>query len=78
MTVTEETMKEVLDAFNRHDLDAIMEYFSDDCTFDFPRGPEPYGQRFIGKAQVREGLETAKDYWAEGIDMYRMEYVKEI
>lgn len=56
MTVTIDTLKQVLDAFNRHDLDAIMQYFSDDCTFDFPRGAEPFGQRFIGKAQVREGL----------------------
>ena len=56
MTITVETMKQVLDAFNRHDLDAIMEFFSDDCSFDFPRGPEPWGQRFIGKAQIREGL----------------------
>ena len=56
MKVTADTLKQVLDAFNRHDLDAIMEYFSDDCSFDFPRGPEPWGQRFIGKAQVREGL----------------------
>lgn len=56
MKVTEETLKQVLDAFNRHDLDAIMEFFSDDCSFDFPRGPEPWGQRFVGKAQVREAL----------------------
>lgn len=56
MTITIDTMQEVLNAFNRHDLDAIMEYFSDDCSFDFPKGPEPYGQRFIGKAQVREAL----------------------
>jgi steroid delta-isomerase-like uncharacterized protein len=56
MTVTVQTMKQVLDAFNRHDLDAIMEFFSEDCSFDFPRGPEPWGQRFIGKAQVREAL----------------------
>ena len=56
MKVTKETLKQILDAFNRHDLDAIMEYFSDDCSFDFPRGPEPWGQRFIGKAQVREAL----------------------
>ena len=55
-TVTVDTLKKILDAFNRHDLDAIMEYFSDDCSFDFPRGPEHYGQRFIGKAQVREAL----------------------
>ena len=56
MTVTAETLKQVLEAFNRHDLDAIMEYFSDDCSFDFPRGPEAYGQHFVGKAQVREAL----------------------
>ena len=56
MTITEETMKDVLDAFNRHDLDAIMEYFSNDCSFDFPRGPDPWGQRFIGKDQVRNAL----------------------
>ena len=56
MKITENTMKEVLDAFNRHDLDAIMTYFSEDCSFDFPRGPEPWGQRFVGKAQVREAL----------------------
>ena len=56
MTVTTDTLKQVLEAFNRHDLDAIMAYFSEDCSFDFPRGPEPYGQRFIGKAQVKEGL----------------------
>ena len=54
--VTVETLKEILAAFNRHDVDAIMEYFSDDCTFDFPRGPEPWGQRFTGKAQVREAI----------------------
>src|SRR4030043_2458101 len=56
MKVTKETLKQILEAFNRHDLDAIMEFFSDDCSFDFPRGPEPWGQRFIGKDQVREAL----------------------
>jgi ketosteroid isomerase-like protein len=56
MTVTVETLKQILEAFNRHDLDAIMEFFSDDCSFDFPRGNEPWGQRFIGKSEVREAL----------------------
>lgn len=55
-TVTVETLKEILDASNQHNLDAIMEYFSEDCTFDFPRGPEAWGQRYTGKAQVREAL----------------------
>jgi len=56
MKVTKKTLTQILEAFNRHDLNAIMEFFSDDCSFDFPRGPESWGQRFIGKAQVREAL----------------------
>ena len=51
-----ETLKQILDAFNRHDLDGIMAFFTDDCSFDFPRGSEPWGQRFLGKAQVREAI----------------------
>ena len=56
MTVTVDTMKKVLDAFNRHDLDAIMEFFSEDCILDMPRGPDPIGKRYSGKEQVREAL----------------------
>ena len=54
-SVSVETLKQFLEAFNRHDLDAIMEFFAEDCTMDTPRGPYPWGQRFTGKAQVREG-----------------------
>ncbi len=54
--VTVETLKEILNAFNRHDLDAIMEFFAEDCSFDLPRGPDPWGKRFIGKSAVREAL----------------------
>jgi ketosteroid isomerase-like protein len=53
-----EGLKAILDAFNAHDLDAIMEFFADDCSFDLPRGPEAWGQRFIGKEAVRKGLAT--------------------
>ena len=51
-----DTAKALLNAFNAHDLDAVMEFFSDDCSLDMPRGPEPWGQRFVGKAAVREAL----------------------
>ena len=50
------TLKAIVDAFNAHDLDAIMEFLADDCSLDMPRGPEPWGKRFTGKAAVREGL----------------------
>jgi ketosteroid isomerase-like protein len=50
------TLKAIAAAFNAHDLDAIMEFFADDCSLDMPRGPDPWGKRFTGKAAVREGL----------------------
>jgi ketosteroid isomerase-like protein len=53
-----ESLKQLLEAFNRHDLDRIMEFFSDDATFDMPRGDEPWGTRFSGKNAVRNGLAT--------------------
>jgi ketosteroid isomerase-like protein len=51
-----ETLKAITEAFNRHDLDAIMAFFTDDAVFESPRGPEPFGRRFEGKDAVREGL----------------------
>jgi steroid delta-isomerase-like uncharacterized protein len=50
------TLQAIADAFNRHDLDAIMAFFADDAVFEAPRGPDPFGRRFEGKAAVREGL----------------------
>jgi ketosteroid isomerase-like protein len=55
-TVSEATAKAMLAAFNAHDLDAVMDFFADDCSLDMPRGPDPWGRRCIGKAAVREGL----------------------
>jgi ketosteroid isomerase-like protein len=49
-------LRDVLYAFNRHDLDGIMSHFSEDCVFEAPRGPERWGRRFVGKEDVRRGL----------------------
>ena len=54
--VTPETLKAFLEAFNQHDLDAIMDYFADDCVFYSPRGATPRGTPYAGKAEVRKGL----------------------
>ena len=51
-----ETLQAITDAFNAHDLDAIMEFFADDCSLDMPRGPDAWGTRLVGRAAVREGL----------------------
>ena len=57
-SVSVATLKAIAEAFNAHDLGAIMAFFADDCSLDMPRGPDPWGKRFTGKAAVREGLAT--------------------
>jgi steroid delta-isomerase-like uncharacterized protein len=54
-------LQAVLDAFNAHDADAILSYFTDDCVYDAPRGPGPGGQRYVGKEQVRKGFQARFD-----------------
>jgi ketosteroid isomerase-like protein len=51
-----EVLRQVLDGFNRHDLDAIMSHFAEDCAFASSRGDEPSGRLFTGKDAVRQGL----------------------
>jgi ketosteroid isomerase-like protein len=47
---------EVVEAFGRawadHDLDAAMQFLSDDCVFD-ATGPAPDGYRHVGRDEVR-------------------------
>jgi taurine dehydrogenase small subunit len=63
-------LERVLDGFNRHDLDAIMACFVEDCVFESPRGRDPWGRRFVGRDEVRAGLgtrfETIPDVHYEG------------
>ena len=54
--ITIELLKGFLEAFNRHDLDAIMGYFADDCVFYMPRGAKPRGDWYVGKKDVRQSL----------------------
>jgi len=49
-------LEALIEAFNAHDLDRIMEFFTDDCVLETPRGTEPWGTRFEGRAAVRDGL----------------------
>jgi taurine dehydrogenase small subunit len=50
------TLKAITTAFDTHDLDGIMAHFADDAVFESPRGPDPWGTRFVGAAQVREAF----------------------
>lgn len=45
------------DAFNAHDLDAIMQHMTDDCIFQASAGPDADGEKFSGQQAVRKAFE---------------------
>jgi ketosteroid isomerase-like protein len=40
--------------WDEHDLDGIAEMFTDDVIFEASFGPEPYGERAVGKEAARK------------------------
>ncbi len=46
-------IRAVTAAFDRYDLDEILHHFADDAVFEGPRGPERWGQRFVGTDEIR-------------------------
>lgn len=53
------------EAWNRHDLNALMSLFAEDCMFEASGGDEVCGKRYRGQSDVRsafaEVLETMPD-----------------
>ena len=56
MTDRVDVLREIAAGFDTHDLDRIMRHFTDDAVFESPRGPEVFGQRFVGTDAVREAF----------------------
>ena len=59
--VTTETLQAFADAWNRHDIDALMSFMTEDCVFDASAGPEVCGTRYAGRESVRAGF---AEVWA--------------
>lgn len=54
--LTEKHFSDLFDAFNRHDIDAIMAFFADDCVFYTIGGEEVYGTRLEGKDAIAKAF----------------------
>ena len=52
-TTAESLLAAFGDAFNRHDLDALMDMMTADCIFDASAGGSADGERHRGQAAVR-------------------------
>lgn len=55
--VTKDFLQSFADAFNAHDLEAIMSHMTDDCIFEASAGPDFNGEQFKGQEQVRKAFE---------------------
>jgi ketosteroid isomerase-like protein len=54
--ITERFLQSFADAFNAHDLKAIMSAMIDDCIFEASAGPEMDGEKFSGQEEVRKAF----------------------
>jgi ketosteroid isomerase-like protein len=55
--VTEDFLQSFADAFNAHDITAIMSHMTNDCVFEASAGPEVDGQKFEGQQQVKKAFQ---------------------
>jgi ketosteroid isomerase-like protein len=52
-------------AWNAHDLEALLSMVTDDCVFETAAGAEVFGNRFVGKAALREAFPMAWITWPD-------------
>ena len=57
--ITTATLAAFSDAWNRHDIDALMSFMSDDCVFQTAAGPDACGTRHSGRDAVRKAFAAA-------------------
>jgi steroid delta-isomerase-like uncharacterized protein len=55
MTLSVADLQAFADAWNRHDIEALMGFMTDDCVFEASAGAEACGTRAAGKEAVRAG-----------------------
>ena len=56
MTVSVEMLDAFAEAWNRHDIGALMAFMTDDCVFESSAGPEVSGTAWIGRDAVEAGF----------------------
>ena len=58
MSITKQDVQRAFDAFNRHDIDAVMEFFHDECVFFTHLGEEEFGNKIEGKKEITKAFST--------------------
>lgn len=56
--VTDAFLQSFVEAFNAHDVKAIMIHMTEDCVFHASAGPDAEGEKFMGQEQVKKAFES--------------------
>jgi steroid delta-isomerase-like uncharacterized protein len=56
--VTTQFLQTFADAFNAHDLNAIMAHMTSDCVFEASAGTQVDGEKYVGQQEVRKAFEA--------------------
>lgn len=59
--MTAEALQAFAEAWNRHDLEGLMWFMTEDCVFESSAGPDVCGTRYLGREAVRAGF---AEVWA--------------
>lgn len=55
--ITEDFLQSFANAFNAHDVKAILSHMTDDCMFQASAGPDADGEKFTGREEVKKAFE---------------------
>ena len=65
--VTPAVLQAFADAWNRHDVDALMSFMTEDCVFESSAGADACGTRYLGSEAVRAAF---AEVWAVFADAH--------
>lgn len=64
--INEQDLQNFAEAWNRHDLQTLMSFMSEDCIFQLSSGPDVDGTRYTGYTEVEKGFRKVLDLFPDG------------
>jgi ketosteroid isomerase-like protein len=64
--MTPERAAEFGGAWNSHDADLVTSYFTDDGAYHASMGPDALGKSYLGKENIRRGVQAFFDRFPDG------------
>ena len=63
--INEQYLQDFAEAWNRHDLQTLMSFMSEDCVFQLSSGPDVDGTRYTGYKEVEKAFQKILDLFPD-------------